>query len=311
MITRPILAVKLGNKRGGISHTAEEDIQNVPYPVICTPKIDGIRAFTLDHTATSRNGKEIPNIYISQKIGSLEDGLDGEIVTFTDGKMDDFNTVQSKVMSVHGKPEFQYKIFDYVEAGTNKPYKIRLRQLQDFFEDGMPSWCRFVECTLCTNPEELEAYETECLLNGYEGICMRRPDARYKGGRSTWNEFYLAALTRWTREECEVIGFEEMYENTNEQTLDAFGMSERSSHQAGMLGKDTLGAFIVQDMKTGNKFKVGGGQGVDTSFRQEVWDNKIDYIGKIMTYKYKGFGMKNLPRHPQFVGWRYENDMDR
>lgn len=308
MITRPILAVKLGNRRGGVSHTAEEDIKNVPYPVIATPKIDGIRAFTLDHTATSRNGKEIPNHFIAQRIGSLEDGLDGEIVTYTNGIMDDFNTVQSKVMSYSGKPDFKYLIFDYVEPETNKPYYVRLGQLQKMMHE-LPEWCEFVPITELINPDDLEKFETSCLHQGYEGICMRKPGSRYKGGRSTWNEFYLAALTRWTREEAEVIGFEEMMSNQNEADTDVFGMIERSTHKENMLPMDTLGAFNVKDIKTGIKFKVGGGPGVDTLFRQKVWNNKIDYIGKIMTYKFKGFGTKNLPRQPQFVGWRAKNDM--
>jgi DNA ligase-1 len=300
----------LGNKRNGIQHTAEEDIQNAPYPLICTPKIDGIRAFVLDHQATSRNGKEIPNYYIAEKIGMLEDGLDGEIVTYTNGIMDDFNTVQSKVMSKSGKPEFKYMIFDFVGDNDRVSYAQRLANLAAIFNNNeLENFCEFVEIEQCNNPEELEAYETKCLLQGYEGICMRKPNSPYKGGRSTWNEFYLAALTRWTRRECQIIDFEEMEENTNQATEGAFGLTERSGHKEGMVGKDMLGAFIVECMETGQRFKVGGGVGVDINFRQEVWNNKINYIGKIFTYKFKQFGMKDLPRHPQFVGWRSANDM--
>jgi len=309
MITRPILAVKFGNVRGGIQHTAEGDILNAPYPLICTPKIDGIRAFVYDKTATSRNGKMIPNLYIASRIGRLADGLDGEIVTYTDGIMDDFNTVQSKVMSHGGKPEFKYMVFDYVQ-NVNEKYVERLRQLKNLIMNTeMPEWVYYVPTKTCSTPEELEAYETQCLLDGFEGICMRKPNSPYKGGRSTWNEFYLAALTRWVRKEAHVIDFEEMTGNENEAFEGAFGLTERSSSQAGMVGKNTLGAFWVECMESGEKFSVGGGKGMDADFRKEVWQNKIKHIGKIMTYKFKPFGMKKAPRHPQFVGWRSPNDM--
>jgi DNA ligase-1 len=100
-----------------------------------------------------------------------------------------------------------------------------------------------------------------------------------------------------------------MLENCNELTTDAYGMSKRSSHQANMYGKGMLGAFKMEDINTGEKLAIGGGPCIDNNFRIEVWNNKAEFMATIWTYKYKPFGMKRLPRHPQLVGRRYPHDL--
>ena len=49
---------------------------------------------------------------------------DGEIVTYTDGKPDELNTVQSKVMTVAGEFDFKYHTFDHVQDPA-APFEVR------------------------------------------------------------------------------------------------------------------------------------------------------------------------------------------
>src|ERR1700739_1901131 len=129
---RPMLAAKC------------KDISKLQYPLLCTPKIDGIRAVTrskyqfdlLDQSQRiephSRFLKTIPNRHIREEIGRMNVlGLDGEIGTFTDGKMDTFCAVSSKVMSETGKPEFEFMVFDVVE---NMEYWDRMDHLKQNIE---------------------------------------------------------------------------------------------------------------------------------------------------------------------------------
>jgi DNA ligase-1 len=311
LITRPILAIKFGNNKrsNGTVYTVQEDIERIPYPVYGTPKIDGIRCFIAEGQATSRSGKPIRNAYISDRIANLPEyceGLDGELVTYTNGKMDAFNTVQSKVMTGVGKPDFKYLVFDHciTHAEAYNERVLRLLRL-----DLERNWIEKILPVSIMNVNQLEAYESDMLEQGFEGICLRKPFSTYKEGRSTWNEFYLAALTRWTRAECRIIGFEEQESNQNEAFINELGYSKRTTHQEGKVLTGTLGKFLVEDIETGEKFSVGGGQGVTAEFRQNVWDNKVFYLGKIFTYKHKSFGRKEAPRHPQFVGFRDKDDM--
>src|SRR5262245_40530712 len=73
----------------------------------------------------SRQLKLIPNRFVRR---TLEDmGLhycDGELLTYSDGKWDDFNTVQSKIMTEGGQPNFVWFMFDHFQ-NQDMPYAQR------------------------------------------------------------------------------------------------------------------------------------------------------------------------------------------
>ena len=52
-------------------------------------------------------------------------------------------------------------------------------------------------------------------------------------------------------------------------------------------------------------------EGRASEFRpsKEIWNNREDYLGKLVKYKFMTTGIKDLPRHPVFVGFRSEDDM--
>jgi DNA ligase-1 len=125
----------------------------------------------------------------------------------------------------------------------------------------------------------------------------------YKCGRSTLREGWLLKLKRFIDEEAEVVGFEEEMQNNNEKTRDAFGLSERSSHQDNKTGKERLGSFVVKNPR--GEFKVG--TGFTASQRQSFWERRDSLIGKVVTVKFFPIGIKDLPRHPVFKGFR--NDL--
>jgi DNA ligase-1 len=142
---------------------------------------------------------------------------------------------------------------------------------------------------------------------------LRTPNSPYKQGRSTLKEGWLLKVKRFKDSEAEIIGFEEQMENTNEKTKDELGHSKRSSHKAGMVGKGTLGKFLVREIGStpwfGREFAIGTGEGLTNELRQEIWDNRDKHLGKILTYKYQVHGIKELPRLPISKGFRDERDM--
>jgi hypothetical protein len=113
--------------------------------------------------------------------------------------------------------------------------------------------------------------------------------------------------------EAVVIGFEEQMSNQNEAEKDAFGRTKRSKALEGMVPANTLGKFLVKEVGNtpwqGQEFAVGTGKGLTLKLRQEIWDNRVKYIGKTITYKYQPHGVLNLPRLPVWKGFRDLRDL--
>jgi DNA ligase-1 len=159
----------------------------------------------------------------------------------------------------------------------------------------------------CGKEKELFDWFIECETEDGEGICFRTPNSPYKQGRSTLKEQYLVKLTRMLQSEAIIIGMEEAMENINPRQYNAVGAMDRSSCKHNLVGKNTLGALIVRDIKTNQEFKIG--TGFDDAHRIAIWKNQVSMIGKIVLYKHKPHGQKLLPRCPSFKGFRKESDI--
>jgi len=151
-------------------------------------------------------------------------------------------------------------------------------------------------------------WEESYLAAGYEGVMLRHPDGPYKHGRSTAKEAWLLKVKRFVDAEAKVIGYSEAQHNANEAKRNELGQLERSSHKAGKVGKQTLGALMVKDLKTGVEFDIG--TGFTESQRQLLWAQGDNLIGKVVKYKSQPTGVKDKPRFPVFLGFRDKVDMD-
>lgn len=291
VITRPLLAATL------------KDLTSLLYPLLATPKLDGIRFLKVDGKAVTRRFKPIPNKHIRGLLEKyLPDGIDGEIIT--DGT---FNDIQSKVMSHEGAPNFTLYIFDYVKCDLNQYYKDRAKNLSDLDSLKTPFRIVLLIPKIIENETELLNYEDQCLKKGFEGIMIRHPLGKYKCGRSTEKEMILLKLKRFCDAEAKVIGFEEKLHNDNLPERDVFGLTKRSSKKDGLVPANTLGALIVEDIKTGVKFGIGSG--FDDGLKKEIWLHKRKYKNKIVKYKYQSVGANGTPRFPVFLGFRSKLDL--
>jgi DNA ligase-1 len=294
MITKPMLAEKCKNK------------DDIKYPVLATPKLDGIRCLVINGKALTRKFKPVPNRFIRETIEELfPDGVDGELMGAPGVP---FNKVASTIMRQKGDPvDFRYFVFDYVVDGDLLlPYKQRMKNLLRL-EIAQPKYMELVIPCMITCREDLDDFEERCLAKGYEGIIIRSPGSPYKCGRSTLKEGYMLKIKRFEDSEAEIIGFEEKLHNDNELQQDELGYAKRSTAKAGKRAAGTLGALIVRDLKSGLTFSVGSG--FDDALRKEIWDNQKKYLGQIITYRYQPFGVKELPRFPVFKWFRHQDDM--
>ena len=288
-----------------------KDFRGLSYPVLCTPKLDGVRALKIQGQLVSRNFKPIPNLYTRSRFDFLPDGVDGELI-LNNGTVAGagFNDTQSAVMSEDGKPDVLFYVFDYVKDRLSKPYYKRMDDLDELFDDlhnelkHDMSVLRLVSPDEVGDEEELLEFEENCLSDGYEGIMLRSPDGPYKEGRSTEKEGYLLKLKRFEDSEAIIVGFEEKQHNANKLESDAFGHAKRSSAKAGLKPAGTLGKLYVEDLENGWEFEIG--TGFDDELRQKIWDNQVDYMGIVVKYKYQSKGMKDKPRFPIFLAFENE-----
>lgn len=290
-ITKPLLA---GNF----------DPSKAKFSYIATPKIDGIRFLMVNGVAVSRTFKPIRNNHIQKLLQQyLPDGIDGEL---TSG--DTFQSSTSAVMTIEGTPNFKVWIFDYVNPNEEEisPFYSRMLQIPDI---NVPKKCfelSILHGVSIENQEELDNYERICLEVGYEGVMLRDPMGTYKFGRSTVNDNILLKVKRFLDDEAKLIEIQEKMSNQNPEELDAFGHIKRSASLDGMIPTGVAGTLIVQD-KDGNTFGIGSG--LNDLMREEIWNNKEKYIGKLVKYKYFPQGVKELPRHPVFLGFRDSEDL--
>lgn len=301
---------------------------NHRWPVLATPKFDGIRCITLDGVPTfpgqisipvCRSLKLVPNHCVYSDIAvNCPPGLDGEIVTycakglFTPERTRNFYEVQSDIMSHEGRSLFKYHVFDYGVLdprahnpwGEDRyPYEDRIMDLEKL---KLPDFVKIVIPIECNNMEQLEKYEAEQVALGYEGICYRTSNSPYKYGRSTVNEQWLVKMKRMQTSEARIIGMDEEMGNNNPVSYNDLGYAERSSHQENMVGKGRLGALIVRNYDN-VEFRIG--TGFDAAQRQQIWHERSALLGAIVTYKHQPHGEKDAPRIPVFMGFRGVEDI--
>ena len=275
----------------------EANLKALKFPVLASPKLDGVRALVRDGVVLSRSLKPIPNRHVQMMFGRPElEGFDGELILGDPTHPEAYRRTVSAVMSIEGEHAVDFHVFDRWDR--DYPYK----------EVSLSYWLVIpIYSTPIHNMEELEDYEVAMLDKGYEGVMLRDPQSPYKFGRSTAKEGYLLKLKRFADSEAEIIGFEELMHNHNEATLNETGHHERSTKQDGLLPADTLGALIVRDIHSGVEFKIG--TGFTAAERQKFWNLMAPIRGALVKYRYFPTGSKEKPRFPSFQGFRHHIDL--
>src|SRR5665213_1068285 len=253
---RPLLADKIEDD------SDYNRLQSWPYMV--SPKLDGIRTLLHPKGPVTRKIKLLPNIHVRTLLleamtsipGAL--GLDGEL---THGEVhnvtdpDVFNKSQSAFMSYEGTPNAVYWVFDSFCLSEKMGFEDRYNYIVANvfpnllkYSDKVNGAVQFVMVPHYHTQtlKDMLAREQSFVEQGFEGMMIRKRTGRYKYGRSTLIQQDLIKVKRWDEAEAQVIGFEELNHNENTATLDAFGLTKRSSHKASQVGGNTLGALTVQ-----------------------------------------------------------------
>lgn len=289
---------------------SDADLSRLRFPLVASPKLDGIRALISGSDVLSRSLKLIPNLNIQDTLGhKILDGFDGELIVGEPTSKSVYRDTVSVVMSDEKPADTcTFYVFDVFTLAQFE-YKTRRKALEQRAEKVAKAFPRvklwyeeWIE-----NIDDLLDYETDILNEGYEGLILRDANSPYKFGRSTTKEGIMLKLKRFTDDEAKIIGFEEQMHNTNEAKTNELGRTKRSSAKAGLVGKGTLGALVCRDLKSGVEFNIG--TGMTDGEKQWIWTNRAKFKGAIVKYKSFKIGVKDAPRHPVFLGFRDRRDM--
>ena len=136
----------------------EADLTKLSFPLLASPKLDGIRAIVRDGVVYSRSNKPIPNKFVQDRFKHLEH-FDGELIVGEPTAHDVYRQTTSHVMA-HDKHGFdvRFYVFDHVKH-PDKPYRKRMTAMSDLLRDiaVMFSFDKSNDsCFICTHPFQLK-----------------------------------------------------------------------------------------------------------------------------------------------------------
>lgn len=290
-----------------------QDSNEDMFPFWAQPKLDGIRVLIgEDGYAYTRSLKPVRNEELQGLVRRYRDklvGLDGEIIVGEPTAPDCYTRTSSAVMSFQNEDIVNAKIhiFD-IWSDPFSEYDERYGRLLEIADD-LPEFCQIVPCSLLTDMAMLTEYQERKLMEGHEGVILRRRDRFYKYGRGTPKQGELIKVKKFADAEGVIVAVHEEMHNANEATIGLLGQTERSGHKENLIGKNTLGALQV---RLGEKWQsefVRIGTGFDAKQREELWRKRDSLIGLTVKYKYFEVGVKDAPRFPVFLGFRDVDDM--
>lgn len=285
------------------------DVHKLTFPLLISPKMDGIRGVVAEQGVISNRIKLLPNRALQAMYGTPEfQGLDGEFIVGPVTAPNVFNRSTSYVMS-QSKPYPEDGLHFYVFDDCTRPeesyfnrlsrLKGRVAELSQQFPDIN---LHITQQIPVYSAAEALNYEEQFVSLGYEGVMLRAGEAPYKYGRATLRQQWLLKLKRFMDKEAVVVGFEELFHNHNEAEIDDRGLTKRSSHAENQEAGDTLGSLVCRCNDFEDTFKIGTGFTADE--RAHIWRNREQFLNQTLTFTYQEVGVKDKPRFPKFKGWR-------
>lgn len=275
----PMLAIKL----------EEVKMEDLPERVWIQPKLDGVRCLINTKTGElwSRGHKRyyfdsISDAVVNSKITEV-DWLDGEL--YSHGLS--LQTIASIAKKGKGDDPNKEKIFfNMYDCITNEPYSKRFNNLDKILRGIPTQYKKYFELveTHWIDKEEIDDYTTRFINRGYEGAMVRIQGPGYETDRSE----SLIKVKRFLEDEFEIVGYE----------------SEKGDIRKG----ETLGTVILKT-KDGKKFRAQ--PNLNAAEKQELWDNREQFLGMMANVKYLAITPKGVPFSPKFLGIRAEQELFR
>jgi len=300
---------------------------DVKFPCIAQPKIDGVHALNQQGVLLGRSLKKHRNKYITELFSKPEyNGFCGEMISGADPTAQDLCRVTSGDLSrITGEPKVKWYLFDYCTESTyNMVYSDRMKALRYFMLNNNNidySNVEIIESVLVHSMDELKTLEDKWLNEGYEGVILRDQHETYKFGRCGKTHMGAWRIKNFIDAEILVTELEEGNSNQNEAKINELGRTERSSHQENKVPNGMIGnikGVLLKDIidvhsknvlvKRGTIITVAPGSLTEKE-RKFYFENQGEILSKIVKFKFFPKGIKDKPRFSTFLSIRSPEDM--
>ena len=294
-----------------LASTNSPRVEDITFPKLASAKIDGVRCIIWEGIAYARSGKQIPNEFVQEwarKHQFYLQGTDGELVVGDPNDPKAFKNSSGALRRKGGEPDFKFMVFDNLNV-TSRSFTSRMMYVPAKSPENIER-VHIVPQVRVDNLRDLQELHQANVEAGFEGTIVRDPEAPYKHGRATTTSQAMFKMKPKGSDEAKVTGFVELYHNLNPAKLDQHGRTVRSMSKDGRVAGNTLGCLVVEGITgqfAGVEFEVGTGFNSDE--RKELWENRYDLVGYIISYEHMLHGADEKPRHPSFKGFRMREDM--
>jgi DNA ligase 1 len=276
--------------------------EQVKFPTLASPKLDGLRGAHFGDSVVSKTLKRFRNEFTHELYARTAfTNFDGELVVGLPYGGDVIRRSYSGVMSRDGVPDVKWFLFDDFTL-PHATFKARQQMLMKRVHN-LPASLRkrveVLEQRLINSLPELLSYEADMLRVGYEGLMLRDPMGPYVGKRCTLREGWLLKFKRFEDKEAIITGFEEGSVNENERKADG----KRRTLRAGLRPSGMVGTILAKDVESGEPIRCAPGRLTHDERIQMMLQPK-KFIGMEFTYRRFPTGTYAAPRFPTFQTFR-------
>lgn len=262
-----------------LAHRFDKRKHNITYPCYVQRKIDGARLFAIKISDTkikyiSRLGKEYTTLEhltpILLKILNKNEILDGEIYS----PNYDFNVLMSFLKK--DRPEsktLEFWVFDI--ADLKKSFEDRYERVQEIVKNAKIKFIKLVKSIEIKDEKEIYSYHEKFVSEGFEGCIIRNKQGLYKFKNRSKD---LQKYKVFEDSEFEIIG-----------------------GTPGVGTEEGAVTFICK-IADGQTFRCRPRGTIE--LRRKQMDSIDSLIGKMLTVRYQGLSVDNIPRFPIGLGIR-------
>ena len=250
--------------------TIGKNLSSLTYPMLATPKIEGVRCITLGNgVAVDGDLVKIQNHKIYRTL--LEYGMGG-----LDGGITIPGATEEEIISAVNNPtaeeDFRYMVFDVWNRPLVK-YVDRVKAVEAVLTPPRPKMIHVVKPVTIAAEGGVLAYFQHCAVKGYDGCVIRDPNSVYK----------------FTDDESHGVHKLKLYQ---------VGQGEIVSAKESKQTPGTLESFRLKDLEFKYEFDVKRGYTKDQ--RKSFWKLRTQYMGGQLFYKTHA-ALRIIPPNPSFV----------